>query len=350
VLQPDIPMPAIEWQTIFDEAEYTVLLVDQFDRMVQLNQVAKGGLKKHSSEIIGQNIETIGYEQPWRKIAELVRHVKKARSGLSCQVMDEPRGTTWNITVNPVARQEVSIDQIVIVARDVTQQRQRDALAMVGALITSVAHQVRNPLFGISSALDVLEVLFGDREEYREYFSILRSGVYNLNVLMQDILEYSIPPIKELSPGDIEDVIAQAISSCKPLAVQSDVKIVSNIQKRIAPIPIDKNRLVQAFVNILENAIQHSPSGETVIVEARMACLENQGWIECLVRDKGPGFSPDDLPKVFEPFFTRRREGTGLGLPIAKQIVKEHGGDIGVGNGSEGGAIIKIVFEFAVND
>jgi signal transduction histidine kinase len=103
---------------------------------------------------------------------------------------------------------------------------------------------------------------------------------------------------------------------------------------------MDAARLMQAFENLIINAIQHSKSGSEVFVEVR----RNGEFIECAVRDRGPGFHPDDLPRVFEPFFTRRRGGTGLGLAIVQRIIEEHGGTLHAANGESGGAIVSVRF------
>jgi signal transduction histidine kinase len=100
--------------------------------------------------------------------------------------------------------------------------------------------------------------------------------------------------------------------------------------------------LPQIFSNLIRNAIQHSCPGATVHVEAGEVILDNRLWIECWVKDSGPGFQTEDLPRIFDPFFTKRRGGTGLGLSIAQRIAQEHGGKIAASNRSEGGAEIVV--------
>jgi signal transduction histidine kinase len=94
----------------------------------------------------------------------------------------------------------------------------------------------------------------------------------------------------------------------------------------------------KVFVNLIENAIQHSSADASVTVEAFELFDGRQRWVDCVVRDTGPGVSPQDLGKIFEPFFSKRRGGTGLGLAIAHRIMSEHGGKLIAGNNEEGGA------------
>jgi signal transduction histidine kinase len=107
---------------------------------------------------------------------------------------------------------------------------------------------------------------------------------------------------------------------------------------------VDRRRLSKVFVNLIENAIQHSTAGREVTVVAREVEEANQSWLDCSVKDSGPGISDDDLPMIFEPFFSKRRGGTGLGLAIAHRIMSEHGGRLIAGNNPEGGACMTARF------
>src|SRR5688500_17253060 len=103
--------------------------------------------------------------------------------------------------------------------------------------------------------------------------------------------------------------------------------------------------MTRVLESLIENAAYFSPAGASVTVaEARQMTAEDQGGVEFSVRDRGPGFPSEDLPRVFEPFYTRRAGGTGLGLAIAQRIVEEHGGSITAANASDGerGAVVKV--------
>jgi signal transduction histidine kinase len=155
---------------------------------------------------------------------------------------------------------------------------------------------------------------------------------------MEELLEYGKPFRGELYLVSIEEMVARSIRACLPKGEVGHVILVSNVAEGLPKIRIDRRRLSKVFVNLIENAVQHSPSGSTVSVEALRVSDSKQDWVECAVRDVGPGILDQDLPKIFEPFFSKRRGGTGLGLAIAQRIMEEHGGKLIAGNNPEGGA------------
>jgi signal transduction histidine kinase len=101
---------------------------------------------------------------------------------------------------------------------------------------------------------------------------------------------------------------------------------------------MDAKRLVHAFENLIANALQFSQHGSSVTIDTAVT----DDSIDYTVRDRGPGFREADLPRVFQPFFTRRRGGTGLGLSIVQRIIEEHGGTVNAENHSEGGALLRV--------
>lgn len=138
--------------------------------------------------------------------------------------------------------------------------------------------------------------------------------------------------------GSLNAVVARAIESCDSLARETGVTIVNRMALQRDAIRLDPDRLAQAFQNLIANALQHAPAGSAVTLEGSLVEEGERRWIACSVSDRGPGFRPEDLERVFEPFFTRRRGGTGLGLALVHRIVLEHGGEIDARNRPEGGA------------
>lgn len=348
-LQLAVQQSAKEWQLTFDAIRYPVLIIDFAGRITQSNRAADEISGAAEGACVGRSIETLGTGQPWRKTAELVRTVPETRSAVTCIASDEDTGKTWDITADLLSGPEVPEGRIIIVARDITWQieleaslRHSELMAALGTLVAGVAHEVRNPLFGISSVLDAFEARFGGPPEHQQYISMLREELGHLNRLMEDLLDYGKPYSQELRVGSIYDVVVGGITACEPLAERGQVKIVNRVPKTLAPVMIDEKRLPQVFSNLIKNAIQHSSPGATVHIEAAEISQDDRLWIECRVKDSGLGFQIEDLPRIFDPFFTKRRGGTGLGLSIAQRITQEHGGKIAAGNRSEGGAEIVV--------
>ena len=237
------------------------------------------------------------------------------------------------------------VEFLSTIARDISQRiraeqelRRSHTMAALGSLVAGVAHEVRNPLFGISSTLDAFEARFAGQDDHREHVAILREQLERLTGLMNDLLEYGKPTRLRLGTGRFEDVVAQALLACAPLVGQAGVVIDTRLARELPALPMDERRLTQVIRNLLENAVQHSPARGRVTVEARVESEPGGAWVVCAIEDAGPGFEPQDLPHLFEPFFTRRHGGTGLGLSIVHRIVSDHGGSIEARNRPQGGA------------
>jgi PAS domain S-box-containing protein len=220
--------------------------------------------------------------------------------------------------------------------------RRSELMSALGSLVAGVAHEVRNPLFAISATLDAFEARFGREAEYRAYFRVLRAELGRVNQLTRDLLEYGKPQALALAPGAIEQVVAEAVNACAAQAKQGDVHVTLHVREGLSALRMDWQRLRQVFENVLQNAIQHSPRGGVVLVETDEVGQDGRTWVQCAVTDPGSGFRPEDLPRVFDPFFTRRQGGTGLGLSIAQRIVEEHGGTISAHNHAAGGARVEV--------
>ncbi len=246
-------------------------------------------------------------------------------------------GKTWAITLYLIHEFGAFGERAILIAQDITKRAELEAslrssemMSLLGSLVAGVAHEVRNPLFGISSILDAFETRFSERTEYLRYTNVLRDELGRLNILMEELLEYGKPFKGELYLSSLEDVVTKSLRSCVPVAEVARVKLVNKLDGRIPGVLVDRRRLSKVLVNLIENAIQHSPHDKTVRVEAYETREGSQLWLDCAVKDSGAGILEEDLASIFEPFFSKRRGGTGLGLAIAKKIMEEHGGTLAV--------------------
>lgn len=350
-LHASLQQSAMEWRQTFNAIEFPVLIIDLDGRIKRLNQPAEEIAGVDAEHIVGRNIAELESGQPWKKASELIKAIRANGGSSSAEVRDAATGKTWAITLYLIHEFGSVGERAILIAQDITKRteleaslRQGEMMSLLGSLVAGVAHEVRNPLFGISSILDAFETRFSDRTEYLRYTDVLRDEVGRLTVLMEELLEYGKPFRGDFFKLSVDDVIAKSLRSCLPAAEVAQVSLVNNITDPLPKLMVDRRRLSKVFVNLIENAIQHSPSGATVRVEACEVREAMQTWLDCSVKDCGPGIMEEDRSKMFEPFFSKRRGGTGLGLAIAERIMGEHGGKLIAGNNPEGGACMTARF------
>ncbi len=197
-------------------------------------------------------------------------------------------------------------------------------LAQLGTLSAVLAHEVRNPLSGIKGYAQLLEETLEDEEQGWFANQVITESV-RLEELVNDLLTYAQPAEIKVEPVDLRGLVDRVFALLEKRVAEDGVRLVCGPGGWIKVLG-DADRLQQLLLNLLINAVQATPSGGVVTVSAR-----SQGRrMELTVSDTGKGIDPEDLPRIFEPFFTRRARGTGLGLAICKKFVEEMRGTIDV--------------------
>jgi PAS domain S-box-containing protein len=352
LLHTSLQQSAMEWRQTFSAIDFPVLIVDLAGVIRRSNHAAEVVAGTDSEHIVGKSISELGSGQPWRKATELIETIRNASpSPVAEEVKDDETGKTWAITLYLINEFGSAGERAILIAQDITKRaeleaslRQSEMMSLLGSLVAGVAHEVRNPLFGISSILDAFETRFADRTEYLRYTNVLRDEIGRLTVLMEELLEYGKPFRGDLYLVSMEEMTARSVRACLPAAEVARVKLVNDVEESLPEIRIDRRRLSKVFVNLIENAIQHSPAGSVVTVEARRISEGSHQWVQCAIKDEGPGILEQDISKIFEPFFSKRRGGTGLGLAIAQRIMEEHGGKLIAGNNPDRGACMTARF------
>ncbi len=341
---------AVEWERTFDALESPILILDGQRRIARLNRPAQqlaatsGGRGR-----VGAPVADVAPAEPWRSVDALAAEVVATGAWRQRQVQDPASGRAWDLSAGPSTGPGAEGGRVIVVARDVTRMvelqsslRRSETMSAMGMLVAGVAHEVRNPLFSISANLDAFDAKMGHRPEFATFVTMMRGEVERLASLMRELLDYGKPVETCLTPESIASVVLDAARRCTALAEHGRVALRPDLPVDLPQVALDRNRLVQVFLNLLQNAIQHSPVGGEVAVSARRETIGGAQWLAILVTDAGPGFEPDDLGQVFMPFFSKRRGGTGLGLAVAQRIVEEHGGRISAENRPDGGALLTV--------
>lgn len=223
-----------------------------------------------------------------------------------------------------------------------------ERLSSLGQLAAGVAHEIRNPLNAISMATQRLQRDFspqdpGKVDKFRNMTSVIRDEVRRLNAIIEEFLAFSRTQRLQLRSYPIEDVLRKLISLIEEEANTRGISIRSNLDGKQSMVPMDVDKLQQALLNILKNAMESiSGKGEITIHVEKSAKAVN-----LKMSDTGAGLQPEDLEKIFNPEFTTKEKGLGLGLPIAHEIIRGHNGDIKVESRLGAGTTFSVVLPLA---
>jgi len=350
---------AAEWRTTFDTIPSPVLVLDAAGVITRLNRAARDLTPHDYPTLIGTPASAAGGGPLLALAAELAAEVSARPETVTPtparRVADPSRGTVWSVVARLRGRDpEVSEDRVIVVASDITRiealqerVRQAETLAAQGAAVAGLAHQVRNPLFGLSAALDALDARYGADAELRRYVGALREPVDRLGTLLSQLVEYAAAPAGAAPSTDLAGVTAAALHAAAPLAAQRDVTLAHATLPSGVAVRADGHRLRSALAAILGNAIVMSPAGATVEVDVAVMAGTGGERARWRIRDHGPGFAAEDLPRLGEPFFSRRHGGTGLGLALVKRVASESGGAVAFANHAAGGAEVELILPLA---
>ena len=335
-----------------------ISITDLVGRFTFVNPAFLDSVGYTEEEVLGQPVAIVNSPKNPPGLQDELR-AATARGGWTGELYNRRKdGTDFllALTSAPVRDAEGHVIALMGVSSDSTERRRgeeqtrllqetlrrTETMSALGAVVAGVAHEVRNPLFAISATVDALEARFGPQPAYARYTETLRQEVNRLSRLMSDLLDYGRPPRLDLTDSPVGPVVTRAIAACTPLAEQTGVRLIAEIADDLPLLPLDPARMLQVLQNLIDNAIQHSPRGGEVTVQAAAVLAPNDVGIELSVADQGPGIRTEDMANIFEPFFTRRRGGTGLGLSIVQRIVEQHGGDVDADNRDSGGALITV--------
>ena len=245
-------------------------------------------------------------------------------------------------------------DEITVLAREfnamsaslLAQQRElrrAERLAAVGRISAQITHEVRNPLnaIGLNAELlaEELEALPGAAPEARALCAAISREVDRLNALTEEYLRFARLPRPVKAREDLNDLLGGLLDFVGPEMVAAGVEVRRELAGGLPPVNADEGQLRAAFLNLLRNSREAMPGGGTVTVRTRRA---DDGPVEVEVGDTGPGIAPEDLRRIFEPFFSTKSGGTGLGLAFASQVVEEHGGSIGCESEPGRGTVFRV--------
>ncbi len=208
------------------------------------------------------------------------------------------------------------------------QMVQADRLASIGELASGVAHEIRNPLAGISGAIQVLAAEFHEESPKKQVIQEIQRQITRMNRTVQDILDYSRPAFPSIKLYNMNDLLDEVLFFLTTTHAMDKVKLEKYFDPFLPKTELDPKQMHQVCLNILLNAVQAMPQGGTLTIRTEMTEEEGKKWILVEIRDTGVGIPPEQQQRIFKPFFTTKPQGTGLGLAIALRIIEQHHGRI----------------------
>ncbi len=228
------------------------------------------------------------------------------------------------------------------------QMKRADRLASIGEMAAGIAHEIKNPLAGIAGDIQLIkkDMLVGDQKN-AVLIEVL-SQVERMDKAVRNLLSFARPPEPKMTLVDINELIGKLLDFLAPQFAKNAIVAERRLAAGLPWLTLDPDLLQQALINIALNAIQAMPEGGKFIVEtkATVSSDDKPGTVEIVFSDTGKGIAPENLGRIFGPFFTTRQQGTGLGLAITQRIIEQHNGEISVSNGPEKGAVFTITFPY----
>jgi len=313
-----------------------VLVTDNEDRVLLVNKSAERMLPFEGEELLERPLwETIRD----REIGEFFRQNLQGLDRIVDRefTLDGGHLRTLVLSIMPLVRQGRIMGNVIHI-EDVTDRRAREArlrraesLAALTTLTAGVAHEIKNPLASIGIYLELIKKEMSGRKSIAtsrvlENLLIIKEELDRLNRIVVDFLFAVRPMNAELGYGNLNAVVRNLVDFIRPELDAAGIGAELRLEERAPEILMDERYVKQAVLNIVKNAIAAMPEGGTLGVSTE----QRGGWLRLSISDTGAGIPEEILEKIFEPYFTTKDFGSGLGLTLVYKIVKEHLGDIQV--------------------
>jgi two-component system, NtrC family, sensor kinase len=345
-----------DFQTrLIEHANALIIGVDRNWRVTVCNRALLELTGYRRDEVVGVDLRDLLPEDQRVRLTPVFAAAMRGHTqdAVEAVIFSKHRGrvrTVWSLAAigqDRVLGEQPTAEAIVAIGQDQTRLRelqdqviQAERLATLGQLAAGVVHELNNPLTSISVYAEYLlkksERSGGEAGDTEKLARIGQSAQRILR-FARELVQYAKPPGDEIDVVDLNAVVRQSLSFCEHLFDRGGIQVGLELDPALPPVPAIPGQLEQVLINLLTNAAHAVEGGGTVAVRTQPGPGET---VQVMVDDSGPGVAQEDQVRIFEPFFTTKTDGkgTGLGLPIVKNIVEQHRGSIGVARAPEGGA------------
>ncbi|WP_273124871.1 PAS domain S-box protein [Bacillus weihaiensis] len=326
------------------------VLIVQNDQIVFVNQTATSLLgAKNKEEIFARHIKEFfchSKEDPFP--LSLMEEIQGESSVLNEEELVKVTGTKVELGVQFIPTIYKGKHALYIMLRDLTEKKlahdmmvYSEKLSVAGQLAAGIAHEIRNPITAIKGFLQLME----DDSNYRkDFFPVLTAEMNRIELILSELLALAKPQLEDYKPMNVAKILQHVIALTKSQAILHNITIKPFIHLHSVSIVCDENKIKQVFINFIKNAIEAmSDTSGTISVYAKQ---NEDGCVLIEIVDEGPGIPKEIVKKIGTPFFTTKENGTGLGIMVSQEIIKQHNGELNIDSNDAG---TKISVRFPVH-
>ena len=311
-----------------------IIIIDKSDCITFINSVAERLLGSKEKEVLFKPTDYLFSE---KIIFDILANVKKTEEPLNYKItITKPRKRNLTLSATPVFDQEGKYNGTLVVLINTNKEKpikfqllKQNQKATIGTLTSWVAHEVRNPLTSMNVHLELLkgevsENIKSPSPEILELVETLEGEVERLNNNLNEFLNFGKISSTKKKLSNLNEVVKSIIELVQPEAEMAKVEVGLKLQEDLPKTLIDVAQMRLVILNLIKNSIQAMPEGGKLIITTQ----KKENKINLKIKDQGVGIPKEDLKNIFDFLYTKKKDGTGLGLTISKKIVKEHDGDI----------------------
>ncbi|MEM9589320.1 MAG: PAS domain S-box protein, partial [Planctomycetota bacterium] len=322
---------------------------DPFDSSILFVNEAICQLTGHdATELVGQSPQLLHGKQTDLSILREIRRATTANQSFQADLVFYRRdGTPWNVDlfVTPILDRNQARTHFVMIQRDITERTrasqrelQSARLAAIGEAMAGLVHESRNALNRTQAALRMIERRTRQQPGLAPLIAEAREAQLDVQRLFEEVRHYAAPLVLNRKRCELASIVNKAWQDVIAVHPQRDAAIQQHVDGALRSVKVCPSTMSRALRNVFDNAIVATPDPVRVDVTFSTATYDQRSSLRIAIHDNGPGLTSEGRDRVFEPFYTTKTEGTGLGMAIAKRIVEAHGGTIDVGDNEPSGA------------